>query len=672
MNINHKNGFTLIEVTVAVALLVMALALALSGYMFSLKNINQGDVQNELDIDVQLAMERLKKDLRLSSLDTMFYYPSGAGPYEAISFPMAKDSDGDGILETDSDGSILWDETVIYHIRPTTPNSLIKTTFSPRDNSLTDAQRQAQLESVVHYGNGNSAYNGQNVSSDVIFENLLHWQIKPKEGRFDAYSPFLTRDSSSLGYILLDPGTHNFTFKVIDKNSNSGGYQVGIDQLFVSPSYSAREAEAQLPASAQSGAAATLQYMPGDWKGNHQLYFPATAVGNSFTLSLDNDRWEETNFGALGYETRDTEFIFDETLVPQDFVVQLRGNDIAWTAEEQTGFFAGSCNTNISFTNSYVLVHVNGSDLLTNGNWIAYSGRKCQLTFRASPVGSLQIDDVRIYEGLYQESVTWSSTNSSPQATFGGGTSFVSPLMTNGTMATTDPIDFKITATNNYIVVFHILNDPNKSSPAVWANQNTSQNECRINLGSGAIIDTNAVFGLASIFASYPEDGEYTSQIFDTHLPNPKYGDISWNDHLPAGTSLSLKVRVGDQPDLSDALDWSLIPASTVNPRSVGTSYKRYIQFQTLLTSNTGGDSTPKLKDVTIDWAGERQLVNIGGIFTKGPNYGMFEISVDGDPLRSAIIVDLEIYKNVLVMNDESRRVTSSLQVELTPRNSGK
>ena len=63
--------------------------------------------------------------------------------------------------------------------------------------------------------------------------------------------------------------------------------------------------------------------------------------------------------------------------------------------------------------------------------------------------------------------------------------------------------------------------------------------------------------------------------------------------------------------------------------------------------------------------------MNVGGIFTKGPGYGMFEISVDGDPLRSALIVDLEIYKDVLVMNKETRRVTSSLKADLTPRNSG-
>ena len=63
--------------------------------------------------------------------------------------------------------------------------------------------------------------------------------------------------------------------------------------------------------------------------------------------------------------------------------------------------------------------------------------------------------------------------------------------------------------------------------------------------------------------------------------------------------------------------------------------------------------------------------MNVGGIFTKGPNYGIFQVLVDGDPLRSALIVDLEIYKDTRVMNSKTRRITSSLQADLTPRNSG-
>ncbi len=697
MKKKHKHGFTLVEVMAAVTLLVMAMGLALTGYMFAMKNINQGDVQNELDIDVQLAMERLKKDLRLSSLDTMFYHPSGAGPYEAVSFPMAEDSDGDGVLERDSDENILWNKTVIYHIRPTTPNQLVKTTFKPRDNSLSDAQRQAQLESVVQYGNGDYTYNSQNASSDVIFENLLDWEISPKEGRFDAYSPVLTRNSSSLGYILLDPGTHDFTFKVIDKNSSSSGYKVGIDQLFISPSYSPREAEAQLPVSAQSGATTLAQYMPGDWKGNHQLYFPSTSVGSSFTLTLDNDRWEETNFDGVGYLASNTTARFDADLSSPDFIVQMLGMDTTWSAEVQTYHPGGQDSLSANqMQNWAVRTLLKGSDLADNGGWIDYNGRKCKVSFVGSSAAST--NHFVIHSAYIGESA--SSTNLNMNYRDLGA---VHPIRFGGSnfgifYAGYDPvesdwIDLPIDRDKNYVVSYSIFDHSNADAPKQWIDNLVSPDPTnsptwttRIAEGVGDVIannqnwdgqgfstyPTNRIFGLESIYVSYPEKGEYTSQIFDTHLTSPKYGDISWNVDIPSGTTLSLKVRTGSQPDLSDASAWSSISASSINPHSVGTSYKRYVQFQALLTSDTAGTSTPCLKDVTIDWAGERQLVNIGGIFTKGPDYGMFEISVNGDPLRSALIIDLEIYRDVLVMNKESRRITSSLQMDLTPRNSGK
>ncbi len=171
--IRTKQGFTLMETSAAVTLTVLVLGLAVGGFMYALKNTNEGDIQSELDIDVQLAMERLKKDLRLSSLDKIFYYPAGPGPYTAISFPLAEDNDGDGLFELDAEGKLIWDKTVVYHIWPSSPNQLRVTTFKNRNNNLTDAQRQEQLDDVVETGAGSGTYNGANASSTVVFENLL-------------------------------------------------------------------------------------------------------------------------------------------------------------------------------------------------------------------------------------------------------------------------------------------------------------------------------------------------------------------------------------------------------------------------------------------------------------------------------------------------------------------
>ena len=64
-------------------------------------------------------------------------------------------------------------------------------------------------------------------------------------------------------------------------------------------------------------------------------------------------------------------------------------------------------------------------------------------------------------------------------------------------------------------------------------------------------------------------------------------------------------------------------------------------------------------------------MVNIQGMFSKGPNCGNFELSVDGKPLQSALLIDLEIYKETQAMNDQTRTITSAIKAEITPRNSG-
>ena len=82
--------------------------------------------------------------------------------------------------------------------------------------------------------------------------------------------------------------------------------------------------------------------------------------------------------------------------------------------------------------------------------------------------------------------------------------------------------------------------------------------------------------------------------------------------------------------------------------------------------------NTPKLRDVTLEWTGEERLVNIGGVFTKGEDYGIFTVEVDGNPLRAALIVELEIYKkDVRGMNGVNRTISSALKADMTPRNSG-
>jgi type II secretory pathway pseudopilin PulG len=385
-------GFTLVETMAAIAILLLVLVTAMNSLMYVVRMERINSVQNELDIQVRTTMERLRQDLRLSSMDYIFVYPQGSPTNSAISFPKARDDDGDGLIELDTDGKIIWDITLVYHVWNATPNELRLTTFDPRDNTLTDAQRQSQLESVVVNGNGYSTFNGQNARTRALFRNLFKWNVRGRGAQFDLYSPQVVRMRNvAIGTALLAPGNHTFKFSCVGKSASSTGYKIGLDQLVVSPCGVEREAEDQLGGATYSGAVPTKEYMAqGAWGANYQLAFPATGPGNTFTLTMENDRWEETNFKGDGALCEDTVVYFDESLSPADFVVALPGHTNAWMASAQTLDLNAKNTSADALKGCAVRVLVRGGSQY-DGGAIDNSGPFHCAWFYASTYGKLKI-----------------------------------------------------------------------------------------------------------------------------------------------------------------------------------------------------------------------------------------------------------------------------------------
>ena len=122
---------------------------------------------------------------------------------------------------------------------------------------------------------------------------------------------------------------------------------------------------------------------------------------------------------------------------------------------------------------------------------------------------------------------------------------------------------------------------------------------------------------------------------------------------------------------MTNATAWSSITAIT-SPGSIASlADERYVQFRASLKADTSTLETPLLKDVTIDWPGQEQFVDIGGTFSMGPDYGIFELTVDGQDIKKGLQVDLEIYDYVRA-HGSSNRITSRLVAEVFPRNTGK
>jgi len=107
--------------------------------------------------------------------------------------------------------------------------------------------------------------------------------------------------------------------------------------------------------------------------------------------------------------------------------------------------------------------------------------------------------------------------------------------------------------------------------------------------------------------------------------------------------------------------------SSTISPGS-----GRYVQFQALFTPDcVYGLNSPRLKDVTIAWTGGQQVVDVGGYLSQGPDYGLYQLTVDGNPLLKGFSMDMTIYQDVSSPGGGTRRMTSTVTSEICPRNTG-
>jgi type II secretory pathway pseudopilin PulG len=689
-------GYTLTEAVIAMAITTMVVTAATGSWLFMVRSEKLNSLQSELDMDVRKTMENLKRDLRLSSLDKMYFYPPGPGPYTAISFPIAADTNGDGVVEMmTGDTNVLWTSTVIYHVWTGSPNELRRTVFTPRNNSLTPAQCQEQLTSVVTNGSGSATYGAANATSNPIFKNLFTWSIWGKSATFDGYSASMERDMDvSFGSILLGTGSHLVKLQVIDKNPASSGYKIGLDTLTASACGVAREGEAQIPPSAQSGATAAWEYMAqGSWSGNYQLSFPAASTGAYFTLTIDNDRWEETNFRGQGSLYKRTTVGFDSTLSPKDYIVQLEGSPgypwgspsdpYNWTAANQTGSSVPVSDSSGTLTSSVVRVLLRGGSLVENSGGIRFSGHYPYVLFMASSTAPLRILAAYIAEAADHTNYTANAAAAGTQLFFSGNAS--QTISTGGSAFAIPSAPFAIDSSKNYLITY--LVDDINGNAMTWPETYVNAPGCYVIPGSASpssadaqaadwsaksFSTTNILYGIYGVYTTYPTNGLFTSQIFDTKIDTPVYSTISWNSYTPANTLIKIKVRTGSNESLSDAPAWSNVTAFLSSPANITCGNNRYIQFQAILDPDYWGWNSPKLKDVTIKWTGATKVVDIAATMTKGPNYGICEVTVDGNPLAKGLRIDLEIYDEIASWGPTPKVVTSSMTTEIEPRNTGK
>ncbi len=658
----RRAGFTAVELIISASIMALVMAGAIAAFVYGLRTWRNETITSELHQDLEKAMEHIRHDLRLSSVGVglMSFYPTNAAEYTAISFPLSSPA-GDNLLRRDLNtnspnyGRIIWDQTVIYHVRPGTPDELLRTVFTPRNSSAAPHDFYTQLRQVAlstdFAGVQAAALAGENTTSRVVFQNLVSMRIRPPELLFDGYAPGYQRARNlNWGSVVLGDGINDLTFTVVGKNPDSAGYKVGIDWFSLSPSASRREGEIFLPADSHpvspfyrfilSGGTVSAQDMSAHgagWSGNCQLTYDAGAIGNAITFKAQNDLWCDSQFdappGVIASNVSrkcDTNFIAQPPYIP-DYVMDMdRG--ITWTAENATDGAIGG----ITLTNDVPVINIiYGGSSNAPGN-IIYNGALTRLKFQAPINGQLFIDNVKI---MAQLSGTNPVAGTVQNVTFAGNSW---RKVGAGGETWSDWIHFSIDRNASCMVSFQLKTDNLILANAkTWASTATNQPMSYLNN-----MPHNQLIGLGAIEVLYPSNAVYLSGVFDTRLANPSYRRLNWTqvEPWPYG-DIDIRVRSGDQRDMSDACAWDFYGVNNDNNNIVGISGGRYVQYEVLYNTIFPHVLNAKLRDVTISWAGSTGLVDLVVGFARGPDYGIVKAEVNGQAFIKGIEVEMEIFK---------------------------
>ena len=133
-------------------------------------------------------------------------------------------------------------------------------------------------------------------------------------------------------------------------------------------------------------------------------------------------------------------------------------------------------------------------------------------------------------------------------------------------------------------------------SAAVTGSTSATDYGVQVKAGKTAYVDDMSLL-------NYPTSGTLTSAIFDG-TTQEDWGTLTYNAMVPSGTSMSVKVRSGNQADLSDASAWNSCAAINSGDDATSTctpDKTRYAQYQISFTSD--GTATPVFNDVSLGYS---------------------------------------------------------------------
>lgn len=692
-------GFTMVEILIALSLSVLILA----GAMRLLVTVLQRDALSAEHVRVisegQKMADFLRTTTRLTSLQEMVLFPE-IGPHNAVSYPLPPADMPVQNQAVGPDGFVDWGETTVLHAWPPDDVREIRLTrFRPRDNSLTDAERLEQLAHVSLTGGGQGTHNGTNASTLVLARVQADFSVRTAMSGYNFYAAAETLDANvSLGGIRVRPRENSLKFRVTGRSSPSSGFRLMMDRFFLSPSGLSIEAEALLPPAGQSGATAGIaERLAANWSGERALLFPATSVGSQIELTYFNDTWHEVRFNWRGAEFENS---FAETRTEpgqMGFWLRPAGRQLAWFAPFQTGGTGEKSSLEVSLAGAAVRTVLRGR---LAGDHITATGDGVRLTFGASGEAGR---GMRILRAYISEAASHTNPNhqisSNPDLTrqvrFGDPQASQSSVwIPTGGQAVSVPVDFPMDPDKSYVVSYLLGSDfENGNSPGypAWY-QDANREDTYILPGTvlpgnsmtqalRSLIETpswsgeqgleerSGVVGIAEVNTTFFNEAVYTSRIVDTTLSAPSLEMFRHDSEVPNGTSLQFYVRSGEQPDLSDALDWNFASLLPLAGGAMNMNEKRYLQVQVRMERDRIQDRVPRVRSFTLNWPGPERSIDFGGSFIRTPQGGIAEILVNDVPPATSFRADIQLTSEQIHRSPVPGARDWRINVETTPRN---
>lgn len=634
------SGFTIIELTMSVGILALVVGMAMSSWVSFMQKTNRINAQAALDMESRRIIEHFRSEMSKTSRDSIIFYPRNQAPYQAVSFALPADQDGDGLVDMNpATSNILWRQTIVYHIfnQNSKPPQMRRTQFVNRNQAATFDERYNQVDQVVVAGQGTEAcLQGETASMKVMFENLFTGRLWHAEARFDGYAPTAnTKERVNFGVTPIQAGPQQITFTVVDKNPLSTGRKIGLDRLMVSTS--GWPIETELLADAAS--IPKVYAGAGLASAGYGLLTATSANGQQVSLTLNNDAIEECLFigEARNVLFSNTVVRLDENYKPSGFdsgvlCSKLDGQCLnSWSAAEQassTGISPWQPSTNYS---TVIRIPVLSDSVLNAaGEPNEYGIRKEGFNPVFRLVKSKNNGRVTINHASFVIIPPSELPDNSAMAPIIGSSPDIIPLQCwqNGSLTTWENAlpttsaqasqlvefqsprrDIQIQTGSTLMLQLVISVTPGTTIPnwVEWLSMNrtTLPAGCWIKHASSLAEITNLLKAptwvgsspfpaghipfLRSVVVNFPDAGDYISHVFNTTDMDGKQKNMTWESLMPAGGggTLRLYARSGNSLsangyNIEDAPSWDTIsPLSSTPPSggiAIGTG--QYVQFR--------------------------------------------------------------------------------------------